>query len=48
MTNPPADWYDDPEDATKYRYWDGIRWTEHRSPKQVPPPPPSELSLIHI
>lgn len=42
MTNPPADWYDDPEDATKYRYWDGIRWTEHRSPKQVPPPPPSE------
>jgi Protein of unknown function (DUF2510)/Short C-terminal domain len=29
----PADWYEDPEDATQYRYWDGSAWTEHRSPK---------------
>jgi hypothetical protein len=22
-----------------YRYWDGLQWTEHRSPKAVPAPP---------
>ena len=39
MTNPPADWYDDPEDPAQYRYWNGTSWTDHRSPKQIPPPP---------
>lgn len=38
MSDRPAAWYDDPEDATQYRYWDGNQWTEHRSPKQAPPP----------
>ncbi len=39
VTLPPADWYDDPENARQYRYWDGTQWTEHRSPKGLPAPP---------
>lgn len=36
----PADWYPDPEDPTGLRYWDGFRWTEHRTPA-IPPPAPA-------
>lgn len=32
-------WYDDPDDATQLRYWGGSAWTDHRAPKQAPPPP---------
>jgi hypothetical protein len=28
-----ANWYPDPEDSTRLRYWDGERWTEHFSPR---------------
>ena len=28
---PPPGWYPDPQDATRWRYWDGYRWTEHTS-----------------
>lgn len=31
----PADWYPDPENPGQLRYWDGNRWTEHRSPSQA-------------
>ncbi|MYH43028.1 MAG: DUF2510 domain-containing protein [Acidimicrobiaceae bacterium] len=34
---PPADWYTDPEDSSQYRYWDGSRWTDHRSPRYGTP-----------
>ncbi|MDH6199089.1 hypothetical protein M2272_005756 [Mycobacterium frederiksbergense] len=30
---PPAAWYDDPRDPRMFRYWDGVRWTEHVAPK---------------
>lgn len=33
MTQTPAGWFVDPEDATQLRYWDGAAWTEHRSPR---------------
>lgn len=29
-----AGWYDDPDGANQFRYYDGSRWTEHRAPKQ--------------
>ena len=32
MTDIPAGWYSDPEDAVQLRYWDGAQWTDHRSP----------------
>ncbi|MEZ5168827.1 MAG: DUF2510 domain-containing protein [Acidimicrobiales bacterium] len=33
MTDTPPGWFDDPEDPSQYRYWDGSVWTDHRSPK---------------
>lgn len=26
MTLPVAGWYEDPQDATRLRWWDGVRW----------------------
>ncbi|MDQ3383728.1 MAG: DUF2510 domain-containing protein, partial [Actinomycetota bacterium] len=31
-----AGWYDDPQDNSNLRYWDGVQWTNHTSPKQRP------------
>ncbi|MGO0576913.1 RDD family protein [Ornithinimicrobium panacihumi] len=31
-----AGWYDDPENEQNLRYWDGVQWTNHVSPKQKP------------
>lgn len=36
MNTREAGWYDDPQDAGSLRYWDGVTWTEHTSPKQKP------------
>jgi len=33
---PPAGWFDDPEDSSSLRYWNGSAWTDDRSPKQAP------------
>ena len=33
---PPAGWFDDPESSDHYRYWDGEKWLEERSPKFEP------------
>lgn len=30
-----AGWYDDPEDDTQLRYFDGVVWSEHRVPRQT-------------
>lgn len=44
MTTSPG-WYDDPENASGQRYWDGQAWTPHRQQKpvaqQAAPPPPA-------
>jgi len=37
---PDPGWYDDPEDQTQLRWWDGARWTDRRQPRDVTPPPP--------
>lgn len=34
----PSGWYDDPQDSTSLRYWDGVTWTDHRTPKAPPAP----------
>ncbi len=34
----PSGWYDDPQDSTQLRYWDGVTWTDHRTPKAPPAP----------
>lgn len=49
MSTAPADWYPDPTQGGRLRYWDGSAWTEHVSrdggvtPDPIsgsPPPPP--------
>ncbi|MDN5564163.1 MAG: DUF2510 domain-containing protein, partial [Luteococcus sp.] len=35
------DWYPDPADATRERYWDGERWTHNTRPAQVAPMAPA-------
>jgi len=32
----PSGWYDDPQDPNQLRYWDGVVWTGHVSPKVSP------------
>lgn len=40
MTNAPvAGWYDDPQVAGRYRYWDGTQWTEHLAAPPTTPLP---------
>jgi len=35
VTNlPPAGWFEDPQNPTQFRYWDGATWTNHFHPKQ--------------
>lgn len=36
MTERASGWYDDPDDPTQLRYWDGILWSERRMPKVKP------------
>jgi hypothetical protein len=48
-------WYDDPEDPSGQRYWDGQAWTPHRQRKpmpaqssapNLPPPPPGQAPYV--
>jgi cytochrome b561 len=39
----PAGWY--PLNG-ELRYWDGVRWTEHRASVPAPPPPPPAASQV--
>jgi len=32
----PSGWYDDPQDPTQLRYWDGVIWSSHVTPKVSP------------
>ncbi len=39
----PANWYPDPQDPTRLRYFDGNAWTEHTSPAAPPEPAPAAV-----
>ena len=36
MTPQTSGWYEDPQDPTLLRYWDGVVWTNHTSPRTSP------------
>ena len=40
MSLPPANWYADPWDPAKSRYWDGAAWTGHTQATGSPSPEP--------
>lgn len=43
MTTPATSgWYDDPEDPSYLRYFDGVVWSDHRAPKELPAAPEPE------
>lgn len=42
----PAGWYDDPQDPTQQRYWDGGFWTDYRRPREGPPPYPHQFGQV--
>jgi hypothetical protein len=52
MTTPKPGWYEDPQDPTAQRYWDGQSWAPHRqrkpisgqAPSPAPTPPRNEPS----
>ena len=39
---PPAYWYDDPNDPSRWRYWNGKEWEDHYEPK---PPSATRFAL---
>ena len=40
---PIANWYPDPADPTRVRWWDGESWTEHTQPRPAPVIDPSSM-----
>ena len=44
MPSTPANWYPDPTAPGVLRYWDGVRWTEHR---QAATPPPGSATVVN-
>ena len=45
MTTPDQPgWYDDPQDRSAQRYWDGNDWTPHRQRKPVTPSPRASVA----
>jgi uncharacterized coiled-coil DUF342 family protein len=38
----PAGWYQDYQDATLLRWWDGTQWTAHTQPRPGPGPSPAD------
>ncbi len=39
VQGPPPGWYEDNQDPTMLRWFDGSVWTEFRQPKNAPSPP---------
>jgi hypothetical protein len=41
-----AGWYDDPNDRTKWRFWDGERWTDDYADRPPEPERKSSTGLV--
>jgi hypothetical protein len=45
---PPPNWYPDPQDAARFRYWDGNRWTERTRPAATTPLAAAYRPLVQV
>jgi uncharacterized RDD family membrane protein YckC len=41
----PSGWYDDPQDPSQLRYWDGVIWSSHVTPKVSPTVAQSHIGM---
>ncbi len=41
ITATPADWYPDPSNPARFRYWDGVKWTDRIAPRPTTPHTPA-------
>jgi uncharacterized RDD family membrane protein YckC len=41
----PSGWYDDPQDPSQLRYWDGVIWSNHVTPKVSPTVEQSNIGM---
>ena len=41
----PSGWYDDPQDPSQLRYWDGVIWSGHVTPKVSPTVEQSQIGM---
>jgi uncharacterized RDD family membrane protein YckC len=41
----PSGWYDDPQDPSQLRYWDGVSWSSHVTPKISPTVEQSRIGM---
>ena len=41
----PSGWYDDPQDPSQLRYWDGVIWSTHVTPKVSPTVEQSNIGM---
>ena len=41
----PSGWYDDPQDPSQLRYWDGVIWSSHVTPKVSPTVEQSQIGM---
>src|SRR5665647_369201 len=41
----PSGWYDDPQDPSQLRYWDGVSWSSHVTPKVSPTVQDSHIGM---
>jgi uncharacterized RDD family membrane protein YckC len=41
----PSGWYDDPQDPSQLRYWDGVVWSSHVTPKVSPTAQQSNIGM---
>jgi uncharacterized RDD family membrane protein YckC len=43
-----AGWYDDPQDSSQLRYWDGVVWSSHTTPRVSPNVEQSTIGMPHV
>ncbi len=48
MTMPSAGWYPDPDNESRNRWWNGIAWTDNRTPARAPATAPAPAPAAQL